>query len=96
MALNKLFEHHRRQVNRKAWGDLRQFSDALASSGQLLSVPQPVSPDLQVTALCHRSLVNNGPALLFESPQGFDIPVLGNLFGNQRRVLTALELNTQL
>jgi len=95
MGINKLLDHHHRQVNRKAWGDLRQFSEALAIAGQLKSVSQPVSPDLQITALCHRSLVNNGPALLFENPQGFDMPVLGNLFGNQQRVLAALELESQ-
>ncbi|MDX2417665.1 MAG: UbiD family decarboxylase [Xanthomonadales bacterium] len=92
MRLNKLLDHHHRQVNRKAWADLRQFSDALAADGQLKTVSQPVSPDLQITALCHRSLVKNGPALLFENPQGFEIPVLGNLFGNEQRVLAALEL----
>ena len=80
MTLNKLFNHHHRQVNRKAWTDLRQFSDTLASTGQLKTVSQPVSPNLQITALCHRSLVNNGPALLFANPPGFEMPVLGNLF----------------
>jgi 4-hydroxy-3-polyprenylbenzoate decarboxylase len=94
MTLNKLFDHHRRQVNRKAWGDLRQFSDSLLSTGQLIPVPQSVSTHLQVTALCHRSLVNNGPALLFENPEGHNMPVLGNLFGHQQRVLAALELET--
>ncbi len=94
MTFNKLFDHHRRQVNRKAWGDLRQFSDALASMGQLKAVPQSVSSKLQVTALCHRSLLNNGPALLFENLQGFEMPVLGNLFGNQQRLLAALELDS--
>ena len=95
MGLNKLFDHHRRQVNRKAWGDLRGFSDTLASVGQLKPVSQPVSLHLQVTALCHRSLMNNGPALLFENVQGFNMPVLGNLFGHQQRVLAALELETR-
>ncbi|HEX21796.1 MAG TPA: UbiD family decarboxylase [Chromatiales bacterium] len=94
MTLNKLFDHHRRQVNRKAWGDLHQFSDALTTTGQLKPVAQPVSPHLQVTALSHRSLVNNGPALLFENLQGFSMPVLGNLFGNEQRILAALELET--
>ena len=94
MTFNKLIDHHRRQVNRKAWGDLRQFSASLASTGQLKSVPQAVSPHLQVTALCHRSLINNGPALLFENPEGYETPVLGNLFGNHQRVLAALELET--
>ena len=95
MTLHKLLDHHRRQVNRKAWGDLRQFADALASAGLLKTVSQAVSPKLQVTELCHRSLVNEGPALLFENLEGHDIPVLGNLFGTQQRVLTALELETR-
>ena len=94
MTLNKLLDHHHRQVNRKAWSDLHQFSDALAGTGDLIKVPQSVSPHLQVSGLCHRSLVNNGPALLFEHVQGTDMPVLGNLFGNQQRLLTALELET--
>ncbi|MGD9265598.1 MAG: UbiD family decarboxylase, partial [Lysobacterales bacterium] len=93
MGLDKLLDHHHRQVNRKAWGDLHQFADALAEMGQLKTVKDTVSPNLQVTALCHRSLVNDGPALLFENPEGFDMPVLGNLFGNRRRVLAALELD---
>ena len=93
MTLNKLFDHHRRQVNRKAWCDLRQFSDTLESTEHLKRVIQPVSPNLQITALCHRSLVNKGPALLFENPKGFGMPVLGNLFGHEQRILTALELD---
>jgi 4-hydroxy-3-polyprenylbenzoate decarboxylase len=92
MGLDKLLDHHHRQVNRKAWADLRQFADALAEMGQLKTVKDTVSPNLQVTALCHRSLLNDGPALLFEQPGDFDMPVLGNLFGNRRRILTALEL----
>ena len=95
MRLSKLLDHHHRQVNRKAWADLRQFSAALALNGQQKTVSQAVSPNLEITALCHRSLVKNGPALLFESPAGFATPVLGNLFGNEQRVLTALELDSR-
>ena len=95
MGLDKLLDHHHRQVNRKAWGDLRKFADVLAKDGQLKSVSQPVSAELQVTALCHRSLLNDGPALLFENVDGFDMPVLGNLFGNEPRVLAALELKSR-
>jgi 4-hydroxy-3-polyprenylbenzoate decarboxylase len=94
MALHKLLDHHRRQVNRKAWRDLRPFCDALRDSGQLKSVTQSVSPHLQVTGLCHRSLVNDGPALMFDNVQGHQMPILGNLLGNRQRILTALELET--
>ena len=95
MVLQKLLDHHHRQVHRKAWSDVRQFAAALKLNGQLKSVSQPVSPHLQITELCHRSLLGNGPALLFENPQGYDIPVLGNLFGSPDRVLAALELETR-
>jgi 4-hydroxy-3-polyprenylbenzoate decarboxylase len=95
MVLQELLDHHHRQVNREAWSDLRQFSAALARTGQLKSVPQLVSPRLQITELCHRSLLGNGPALLFENPQDHDMPVLGNLFGSEQRVLAALELDTR-
>lgn len=93
MKLDRLFEHHHRQVNRKAWSNLREFTEALISTKQLRTVDQAVSPNLQITALCRRSLINNGPALLFNKPQDFDMPVLGNLFGNEQRILAALELN---
>ena len=95
MTLNKLFDHHRRQVHRKAWGDLRQFAEALTATGQLKQVDQSVSAKLQVTALCRHSLINNGPALWFENIEGSGMPVMGNLFGNEQRVLTALELETR-
>jgi 4-hydroxy-3-polyprenylbenzoate decarboxylase len=95
MAIQKLLDHHQRQVSRKAWDNLGQFSRELKATGQLKSVTQPVSPKLQVTELCHRSLVSNGPALLFKDIEHYDMPVLGNLFGNQQRILCALELESQ-
>ena len=95
MPFHKLLDHHQRQVNRKAWSDLRQFVTELERIKQLKTVPQTVSPRLQITELCHRSLVNDGPALWFEKPEGFEIPVLGNLFGNEQRVLSALEMDSR-
>jgi len=95
MTIHKLLDHHHRQVHRKAFSSLGQFADELKVTGQLKTVPQPVSPRLQVTALCHRSLIGNGPALQFENVQGHEMPVLGNLFGNEKRILTALELTSR-
>ena len=39
-----------------------------------------------MTEICNRTLKQGGPALLFENPTGYNIPVLGNLFGTPRRV----------
>ena len=69
-----------------AYRDLRDFMAQLEQMGQLVRVTQPVSPHLEMTALCDRSLRAGGPALLFENPTGHSIPVLGNLFGSTRRV----------
>ena len=69
-----------------AYRDLREFIAQLEQIGELRRVTQPVSPHLEMTALCDRSLRAGGPALLFENPTGHSIPVLGNLFGSTRRV----------
>jgi 4-hydroxy-3-polyprenylbenzoate decarboxylase len=95
MAIRQLLEHHQRQVNRKAWDDLRGFTTVLESAGQLKVVHEAVDPRLQVTELCRRSLVANGPALRFENAGHNRMPVLGNLFGNEQRILTALEMTSR-
>jgi signal transduction histidine kinase len=69
---------------------LRDFVRSLEREGDLKRVPFPVDPRFEMTDLCQRSLKAGGPALLFEQPAGSGIPVLGNLFGTQRRVAAAL------
>jgi len=69
-----------------AYRDLREFIAQLEHMGELKRVSAPVSPHLEMTALCDRALRAGGPALLFENPTGHRIPVLGNLFGTTRRV----------
>jgi 4-hydroxy-3-polyprenylbenzoate decarboxylase len=66
--------------------DLRDFSQRLEGLGELRRVTQPVSPVLEMTELCDRVLRAGGPALLFDAPEGYRFPVLGNLFGTPRRV----------
>jgi 4-hydroxy-3-polyprenylbenzoate decarboxylase len=66
--------------------DLRDFLTQLEQLGELRRVKTPVSPYLEMTGLCDRSLRADGPALLFENPTGHSMPVLGNLFGTTRRV----------
>ena len=58
----------------------------LEQLGELKRVAFEVSPHLEMTALCDRTLRAGGPALLFEHPTGHRMPVLGNLFGTTRRV----------
>ena len=66
--------------------DLRAFVKQLEKEGELKRITVPVDPHLEMTEICDRTLRLKGPALLFESPKGFDIPVLANLFGTPKRV----------
>jgi len=72
------------------YSDLRDFLAQLEKRGQLKRITTPVSPNLEMTEICRRTLERGGPALLFENPTGHDIPVLGNLFGTVERVALAL------
>ncbi len=54
--------------------------------GELRHIEFPISPYLEMTEICDRTLRAGGPALLFDRPTGHSIPVLGNLFGTPRRV----------
>ena len=70
--------------------DLRDFLAKLEARGELRRIGAEVSPRLEMTEICDRTLRAGGPALLFERPAGFDVPVLGNLFGTPERVALAL------
>ncbi|HEX4235520.1 MAG TPA: UbiD family decarboxylase [Caldimonas sp.] len=72
------------------YSDLRHFLVALEQSGDLFRVRQPVSTRFEMTAVGDFALRRGGPALLFESPDGYKIPVLANLFGTTRRVALAM------
>ena len=68
------------------YADLRDFIAQLQIIGELKPVDVPVSPHLEMTEVCDRTLRAGGPALLFRHPTGHAMPVLGNLFGTPRRV----------
>jgi 4-hydroxy-3-polyprenylbenzoate decarboxylase len=66
--------------------NLRDFIDLLEQQGELKRISYPIDPHLEMTEIADRTLRLGGPALLFENPVGYDIPVLCNLFGTARRV----------
>ena len=66
--------------------DLRDFIAQLEKKGELKRITQEVDPVLEMTEICDRTLKQGGPALLFENPKGYNIPVLANLFGTPDRV----------
>ncbi|TAL85249.1 MAG: UbiD family decarboxylase [Rhodanobacter sp.] len=70
--------------------DLRGFLRHLEHDGQLQRVELPVDTHLESTALCLRALREDGPALLMTQPSGSRHALLGNLFGQRRRIEAAL------
>ena len=66
--------------------DLRDFIDLLEKRGELKRISQEIDPYLEMTEIADRTLRAEGPALLFENPKGYNIPVLANLFGTPKRV----------
>ncbi len=70
--------------------DLREFMAGLEQRQLLKRINIPVSPHLEMTEICDRTLRAGGPALLFENPTGHNMPVLANLFGTVDRVALAM------
>ena len=68
------------------YSDLRDFISQLQRIDELKQIDIEVSPHLEMTEVCDRTLRAEGPALLFNKPTGHSIPVLANLFGTPRRV----------
>ena len=72
--------------------DLNDFISALDKSRELSRITDPVSPDLEISAVTDRvsKSPGGGPGLLFERPTGFEMPVAMNLFGSLKRMCMAL------
>jgi 4-hydroxy-3-polyprenylbenzoate decarboxylase len=74
------------------YADLDDFLADLDRRRLLARISEPVSPELEIAAVIDRACktAGGGPALLFEKPSGFDIPVAANLFGSLERMCLAL------
>ena len=72
---------------------LREFLQYLEQRGELKRVNTSVSPALEITEICHRTIKQAGPALLFENPSEGSLPVIGNLYGTEQRVAAAIGLS---
>jgi 4-hydroxy-3-polyprenylbenzoate decarboxylase len=69
--------------------DLRDWIALLEREGELVRVSAEVDPKLEVTEIVDRTVRAGGPALLFEHPQGSEIPLLINQFGTEKRMCLA-------
>ena len=76
--------------------DLAEFIGALDKERELARIGEPVSPDLEICAVTDTvsKSPGGGPALLFEKPTGFDMPVAINLYGSMKRMCMALGVSS--
>src|SRR5690348_3179785 len=74
------------------YSDLTDFLADLERRQMLARIAEPVSPDLEIAAVTDRACksVGGGPALLFERPAGYDMPVAVNVYGSYERMCLAL------
>jgi 4-hydroxy-3-polyprenylbenzoate decarboxylase len=76
--------------------DLDEFLTDLEKRKLLVRIKESVSPDLEIAAVTDRAskMAGGGPALLFEQPAGFRMPVASNVFGSLERMCLALGVKT--
>ena len=74
------------------YADLNTFLADLERQKLLARIGEPVSPDLEIAAVTDRACksTGGGPALLFDRPTGFGMPVVTNLYGSVERMCLAL------
>src|SRR5262245_17342500 len=74
------------------YSDLDDFLTDLDKRRLLSRIGEPVDPNLEIAAVTDRACKSpgGGPALLFERPSGFDIPVAANVYGSYERMCFAL------
>ena len=76
--------------------DLTDFLADLDKRKLLVRIKESLSPDLEIAAVTDRAskMPGGGPALLFEKPGGFSMPVASNVFGSLERMCLALGVKT--
>ena len=77
-----------------AYRDLREFIRALEKNQELKRIACEVDPILEITEFADRAVKQGGPALLFEKPKGYSVPVLINSFASMRKMEIALEVES--
>ena len=77
-----------------AYRNQQQFIDTLEKAGELVRIKSYVNPHLEMAEITDRvsKTPGGGKALLFENT-GYDMPVLMNAYGSEKRICLALGVN---
>lgn len=75
---------------------LKDFINILERENELIRINKPVSKDLEITEITNRVCKGHegkNKALLFERVEGFEIPIVTNLFGSEKRIALCFGVN---
>ena len=75
--------------------DPRDFLEYLEERNDLLRISEEVDPKYEISAYIRKTSDQEGPALLFENVKGHDTSVVGGIFACRRRLLMALEADSE-
>lgn len=73
------------------FSSLRQCVDFLEKQGELVTIRQPVDPNLEMAEITRQVFDANGPAILFANVMNTKFPAVSNLFGTWERTLKIFE-----
>lgn len=71
-------------------GRLRGFIEHLEQQGDVRRIRTPVDPRFEVAAILAQLDREDSSAILFETVNGHQMPIVGNILGAQRRLASAL------
>ena len=74
--------------------DPRSFLETLEERNDLLRIRDEVDPKYGISAYIRKTSDQEGPALLFENVKGHDMAVVGGIFACRRRLLMAMEYDS--
>jgi 4-hydroxy-3-polyprenylbenzoate decarboxylase len=75
-----------------AFDNLQDLIASFERSGELVRLPQSLSPYLEISEVTDRVVKKAGPALLFENPRGYTYPVLTNAYGTLSRTKSIFDI----
>jgi 2,5-furandicarboxylate decarboxylase 1 len=75
--------------------DLKSFIKALEERKELARIKKPVSTKFEIGSLARKSEIQNGPALLFENPKGYEIPVVVGILSTVERIALGIGVSKE-
>jgi len=74
---------------------IKSFLQILKARGDLISIPAPLDPKYEISAVLSELGKKEAPVLLFEKVKGHSLPIVGNLLGTRKRLSLALGIEPE-